>query len=237
MTPAELPSTVTHTWIPMSADAVGIVVEILVSVNSPVTSEGRMSSVTPLAFEVEMFALKILVPVPPPKTPPSPIEQEAPVLVALKLPLDCAMAATLPKASTSAIPVRIDPVFFMPAYLHPWTQGPGEKAALPSFASRMNTARRLPVALPTESGPARPLRGREEEDRTEPCAEGPLLQDRSQCGTRCERIGRVDRAGHRSAESRAKRPGAIDDGSTRPPRHAGVGQISTTAILRRGKDG
>ena len=37
----------------MSADVVGTVVEILVSVKSPVTSDGRMFKVTPLPFDVE----------------------------------------------------------------------------------------------------------------------------------------------------------------------------------------
>ena len=54
--PAELPSTFTHTLIPISADAVETLVSILVSVKRPVTSEGLTSNVVPFPFPVEMFA-------------------------------------------------------------------------------------------------------------------------------------------------------------------------------------
>src|SRR6266699_1723337 len=86
-TPAPLPSTVTHTWMPMSADAVETVVEILVSVKRPVTRSGRTSSSTPLPLEVLIVVVNRDKPVPPPRTPPAPILQLAAVPAALKLPL------------------------------------------------------------------------------------------------------------------------------------------------------
>src|SRR2546426_5540169 len=95
--PAPLPSTVTQTSIPMSADVVGTVVEIFVSVKRPVTSEGRMFKVTPLPFDVEILELNTVVVVPPLKVPPSPILHDAPVPVALKFPLLCANACAVPK--------------------------------------------------------------------------------------------------------------------------------------------
>jgi hypothetical protein len=85
--PAPLPSTVTQTSIPMSADEVGIVVDIFVSVKRPVTSEGRMSRVTPFPLDVEISASKNVTSVPPLKPPPTPIAHAAPVPAALKLPL------------------------------------------------------------------------------------------------------------------------------------------------------
>src|SRR5262249_41265945 len=48
------PSTVTQTWIPISAVAVVTVEESFVLVNSPVTIEGGINEVTPLPFEVLM---------------------------------------------------------------------------------------------------------------------------------------------------------------------------------------
>src|SRR5215471_4996882 len=48
------PSTVTQTWIPISAVAVLTVAESFVSVNSPVTIDGVINSVTPLPFDVLM---------------------------------------------------------------------------------------------------------------------------------------------------------------------------------------
>jgi hypothetical protein len=83
-----VPSTVTQTCIPMSADEVGMLVLILVSVKRPVTRAGLMSNVVPLPLPVERFAVNEVRVVPPLKTPPSPITHEAPVPVALKLPLD-----------------------------------------------------------------------------------------------------------------------------------------------------
>jgi hypothetical protein len=83
-----LPSTVTQTRIPISADAVETLVEIFVSVKRPVTSEGLMSNVVPLPFDVEMFAVNDDATMPPLRTPPAPIEQAAALPLALKLPLD-----------------------------------------------------------------------------------------------------------------------------------------------------
>jgi hypothetical protein len=75
---------------PTSADAEETLVSILVLVNKPVTRAGLMSRVVPFPLPVEMFAVKELSTVPPLSTPPVPIEHEALVPVALKLPLDCA---------------------------------------------------------------------------------------------------------------------------------------------------
>jgi len=72
---------------PVSADALETLVSILVWVNRPVTTEGLIFKVTPFPFEVEMFELNILIPVPPLKAPPAPIAHDAAVEVALKLPL------------------------------------------------------------------------------------------------------------------------------------------------------
>src|SRR5215472_5038728 len=69
-----------------------MLVEILVSVKRPVTSEGRMSNVTPFPFDVEIFVFTELSTVPPLRAPPAPITHEPPVFVALKLPLLCAKA-------------------------------------------------------------------------------------------------------------------------------------------------
>ena len=77
---------------PTSADADGRLVLIFVSVKSPVTSDGVIFNVTPLPLEVEIWDEKMVVPVPPPRTPPAPIEQVAAVALALKFPLDCAKA-------------------------------------------------------------------------------------------------------------------------------------------------
>src|SRR6185436_9721897 len=98
---------------PMSADADDTVVSILVWVNSPVTNAGRMSSVVPLPLPVEMFAVNELSTVPPLSTPPAPIRHDAPVPVALKLPLDCARAACgrvrARIASPAIVRIRIEP--------------------------------------------------------------------------------------------------------------------------------
>src|SRR2546430_14032918 len=111
--PAPLPSTVTQTSIPMSADVVGTVVEILVSVKSPVTSDGRMFKVTPLPFDVEMLELKTVVVVPPDRVPPSPILHDAPVPVALKLPLLCVNACAAPKIVINATTAISDAILFI----------------------------------------------------------------------------------------------------------------------------
>src|SRR5262249_46519679 len=88
-----LPSTVTQTWIPTSADEVGMDVLILVWVKRPVTSEGLMSNVVPFPLPVDRFAVNCVRVVPDcPKLPPSPITHAAAVPVALKLPLDSANA-------------------------------------------------------------------------------------------------------------------------------------------------
>jgi hypothetical protein len=50
---------------PTSAEADGIVVFIFVWVNNPVTMDGVIFNVTPFPFEVEMFELQIVLPVPP----------------------------------------------------------------------------------------------------------------------------------------------------------------------------
>ncbi len=65
---------------------------IFVSVKRPVTSEGLMSKVVPLPFDVEMFAVNCEATMPPLRTPPTPIEHAAELPLALKLPLDCAKA-------------------------------------------------------------------------------------------------------------------------------------------------
>jgi len=106
--PALLPSTVTQTSIPTSAVALGIVVEIFVSVKRPLTSDGLISNVTPLALDVEISALKRVTPVPPLKLPPVPIAQDAGVPVALKLPLDCARASPEPSTVTRAATAKAD---------------------------------------------------------------------------------------------------------------------------------
>jgi hypothetical protein len=73
-----------------------MVVLILVSVKRPVTRAGLMSNVVPLPLPVEMFAVKEVRVVPPLKPPLTPITHDAPVPLAVKLPLDCAkvMGAT-----------------------------------------------------------------------------------------------------------------------------------------------
>jgi len=81
----------------------------LVSVNRPVTSEGLIFSVTPLPLDVEIFVLNIVVAVPPLRVPPAPIAQDAPVAVALKLPLDWAKTRPDPIIVT----VNTDSSFFM----------------------------------------------------------------------------------------------------------------------------
>src|SRR5262249_10653650 len=108
-TPSPFPSTVTQTSMPTSAVALGTVVEIFVSVKRPVTSEGRMSSVTPLPLDVEMSVLKSFTWVPPLKLPPAPIAQDAEVPVALKLPLDCARTTLEPSTVNRAATAKTDP--------------------------------------------------------------------------------------------------------------------------------
>src|SRR5262249_19068255 len=78
---------------PTSAVAVGTLVEILVSVKRPVTSEGLISNVTPFPFEVEIFVVKEFTVIPPLRAPVVElIAHAAPLPAALKLPLDCAKA-------------------------------------------------------------------------------------------------------------------------------------------------
>jgi hypothetical protein len=80
-------------------------VEILVSVKRPVTSEGLISNVFPLPFDVEMFAVNDDATIPPLSTPPPPIEHAAELPLALKLPLDCAKATgAISVAMASALP-------------------------------------------------------------------------------------------------------------------------------------
>jgi len=67
-------------------------VSIFVSVKSPVTSEGLMTNVVPLPFDVEMFAVNCEATMPVLRAPPAPIEQATELPLALKLPLDCAKA-------------------------------------------------------------------------------------------------------------------------------------------------
>src|SRR3989442_10445617 len=82
-----LPSTVTQTWTPTSADAEGTVVEIFVSVKRPVSKLGLTSSSTPLPLEVLIVVSKTLrVPTPPLKLPPVPMAQFSFVPAALKFP-------------------------------------------------------------------------------------------------------------------------------------------------------
>ena len=81
----------------------------MVSVNRPVTSEGLISRVTPFPLDVEMFELNIVVVVPPVRAPLAPIAQDAPVAVALKLPLD--WAKTRPDPIT--VTVKTNSSFFM----------------------------------------------------------------------------------------------------------------------------
>src|SRR5215471_6253648 len=80
-----------------------MLVEILVSVNRPVTSEGLMSNVTPFPLDVEIFVVIELSMVPPLRAPPAPIAHEPPVFVALKLPLLCAKAVQAPANTTSTV--------------------------------------------------------------------------------------------------------------------------------------
>src|SRR5262249_49143439 len=93
---------------PTSAVALGTVVEIFVSVKRPVTSEGRMTNVTPLPLDVEMSVLNSFPGVLPSKVPPVPIAQEAEVPVALKLPLDCARATLEPRTVKRAATAKRD---------------------------------------------------------------------------------------------------------------------------------
>jgi hypothetical protein len=76
----------------MSAEAVGMLVLILVSVKRPVTRSGLMSNVVPFPLPVERFAVNEVRGVPPLRAPPAPITHAALVPVALKLPLDWANA-------------------------------------------------------------------------------------------------------------------------------------------------
>src|SRR5215469_9076294 len=102
-TPAPLPSTVTHTWIPTSDEADGTVVEILVSVKRPVTNEGRISNVTPWPPDVEMFVTNEFPTIPPLRAPFAPMAHAAPLPVALKLPLLCARQAPAPNAKINPV--------------------------------------------------------------------------------------------------------------------------------------
>jgi hypothetical protein len=78
---------------PTSAVAVGTLVEIFVSVNRPVTSEGLTSNVTPFPFEVEIFVVNEFTVIPPLRAPVVELIWHAAALpAALKLPLDCAKA-------------------------------------------------------------------------------------------------------------------------------------------------
>src|SRR6266853_825101 len=74
-----------------------------------------MSKVVPLPLPVEMFAVNDVSAVPPLRTPPPPITHEAPVPVALKLPLLWAKAS--PDASTAtpktAVNTFITPYSFL----------------------------------------------------------------------------------------------------------------------------
>src|SRR5437667_3823339 len=94
----------------MSADAVAMVVLILVSVKRPVTRAGLMSDVVPLPLPVEMFAVNELRPVPPLRAPPAPITHDAPVPLALKLPLDWAKASP---TANNPVTAKTDSSFFM----------------------------------------------------------------------------------------------------------------------------
>lgn len=85
----------------MSAVAVGTLVEILVSVKRPVTSEGLISNVTPFPFDVEIFVVNEPAVIPPLRVPPVPIMHAKPLPVALKLPLLWAKATVVMKATTA----------------------------------------------------------------------------------------------------------------------------------------
>ena len=78
----------------------------MVSVNRPVTSEGLIFRLTPLPLDVETFVLNIVVAVPPLRVPPAPIAQDAPVAVALKLPLDWAKTRPDPSVATAKTAVN-----------------------------------------------------------------------------------------------------------------------------------
>src|SRR5215472_17405085 len=116
-TPAPLPSTLTHTWIPTSDEADGTVVEILVSVNRPVTNEGRISNVTPCPPDVEMFVTKEFPTMPPLSAPFAPMAHEAPLPVALKLPLLCARQAPATNATINPVVLR---TFMLPPISGMW---------------------------------------------------------------------------------------------------------------------
>src|ERR1051326_493256 len=105
-----LPSTSTHTSIPISAEALETLVSILVWVKRPVTRSGRISSVTPFPLELEIFAENDVKGVPGEvKLPPAPIAQDAPVPEALKFPLDWEKPTLQATKSTAAVEI----VFFM----------------------------------------------------------------------------------------------------------------------------
>src|SRR5436309_2308060 len=94
-----------------------MVVEILVSVNRPVTNEGRISNVTPLPFEVEMFVSNTVSAVPlPPNLPSVPMTHAAGMALALKLPLDCAKASPDPNAAISADTAKTDANFLIKCF-------------------------------------------------------------------------------------------------------------------------
>ncbi len=83
-----------------------MVVLILVSVKRPVTRAGLMSNVVPFPLPVEMFAVNEVRVVPPLRVPPAPITHDAPVPVALKLPLDWARARPDPIVATAKTAVN-----------------------------------------------------------------------------------------------------------------------------------
>jgi hypothetical protein len=67
-----------------------MVVAILLRLKRPVTIDGVIFSVTPFPFEVEMSELQTVIPVPPPRASPVPMEHVAVMAEALKFPLLCA---------------------------------------------------------------------------------------------------------------------------------------------------
>jgi hypothetical protein len=74
-----------------------MLVSIFVRVKRPVTIDGVIFNVTPCPFEVEISELQSVIPVPPARAPPAPMEHVAGTAKALKLPLLWATAKVVPR--------------------------------------------------------------------------------------------------------------------------------------------
>src|SRR5579864_14491 len=150
-----LPSTLTHTSIPTTAVALGTLVEILVSVKRPVTSEGRTSNVVPFPFDVEMSAVKFPTTRPPLRAPVVLLithAEEPPA--ALKLPLDCANPVLHIKRTAA-----IDAILFIILFSFSGRPGPSRISSPPLSYGRL-LSRAQSESCPTRHTDTYPRRRR-----------------------------------------------------------------------------